>query len=280
MLLFQDYPLPGVIIHEADNVRVVKDPLYKGWNCQAGPSEYAMQMQEVGSFYACNGNEVEYSVETNADPGWVRLCLEGQVLVALLHQRKIINFHASSFIYNGNGIMILGDTGAGKSSLTAAFTLDGGGFLSDDLTPVILNGGRPFIMPLTRRIKLEEDSVEQLRITKERLKKAEEGTGKYFLDIEHAGVDSFGLDYIFKIETGGDKLPLFSEPDQTDKFSVLRSEICLWEILAGMPETEKEYLYQTLQLVKQVHIVRLVRPATIEIKTLQATIKEYLEDRR
>ncbi len=78
------------------------------------------------------GKEVKFSVEPSADPEWVQLYLSGQVLVALLHQRKIINFHASSFIHDGWGVMILGETGAGKSSLTVSFAIAGAGFLSDD----------------------------------------------------------------------------------------------------------------------------------------------------
>ena len=73
------------------------------------------------TFTCSDGLEVEFTVFPGADPEWVQLYLNGQVLVALLHQRKIINFHASSFIYDGRGIMILGETGAGKSITDVVF---------------------------------------------------------------------------------------------------------------------------------------------------------------
>ena len=59
--------------------------------------------------------------------------------------------------------------------------------------------------------------------------------------------------------------PEFHEPAPAEKFSLLRSEICSWEMLAGMPETEAEYLQQLLHIVEQVRFVRVVRPAEIEI---------------
>lgn len=233
-------------------------------------------MPEVGSFYACNGSEVKYAVEKNADQEWVRLCLNNQVLAALLHQRQIINFHASSFVYNDKGIMILGETGAGKSSLTASFILDGAGFLTDDLTPVIFEGDIPFIMPLERRIKLVDDSIEQLDIPGERLKRAEAGTGKHYLQTDYTHSDNYPLQTIFRVEVGDNDKPLFYEPDQTERFSILRSEICSWEMLAGMPDTESEYLHQLLQIVQQTRIVKLTRPHNISIKLLGKYITDYI----
>ena len=134
------------------------------------------------------GRRWNISLEPGADPDWVQLYLNGQVLVALLHQRKIISFHASSFIHDGRGVMILGETGAGKSSLTVSFALAGAGFLSDDLTPVIFKGSKPYIWPLYRDIKLRENTVAQLDISREKLREAEKGTGKQYLDVNRADV--------------------------------------------------------------------------------------------
>jgi len=41
--------------------------------------------------------------------------------------------------------MICGDAGAGKSSLTASFCLEGAEFLTDDVTPLLFRDGKPFI---------------------------------------------------------------------------------------------------------------------------------------
>ena len=71
----------------------------------------------------------------------------------------------------------------------------------------------------------------------------------------------------------------FINPDLLEKFSLLRSEICSWEILAGMPETEAEYLHQLLKIVQEVNFVRVVRPADIEIQRLHNAIADYLKIR-
>ena len=123
---------------------MITGPCYAGVNFTASLKEFSMSVREVGSFYATGGNRIEYSPEPGADEGWVKLYLNGQLLVALLHQRRIISFHASSFIFRGRGVMVLGETGAGKSSLAVAFALKDAGFLTDDLTPVIFKNGNPF----------------------------------------------------------------------------------------------------------------------------------------
>jgi len=244
---------------------------------QANQKEFLLRADGVGAFYVRNGNEVIYSVEEGADPDWVNLYLNGQVMVALLHQRKIISFHASSFIYDGRGVMILGETGAGKSSLTVSFVLDGAGFLTDDLSAVIFRDGRPQIRPFYREVKLRRDTVFQLGVDQEKLREAEHGTGKHYLRLNNAGVEDFPLDAILKIETGDCAMPELHKLTSAEKFALLRSEVCSWEFLAGMAETEAAYLQQLVQIVEQVNFVRVVRPAEISIMELHAAVKDFLK---
>lgn len=270
-------PLPDVKIIKVASAGKVEHPVYSGEFWQSNQTEFSLQVKGVGSFYACNGNRVEYSVEPGAEPDWVKLYLNGLVLVALLHQRKIINFHASSFVHNDDGIMILGETGTGKSSLTVAFALNGSCFLTDDLTPVIFNDGSPYIFPLSRDVKLRPDTVNQLDIKNLRLRDAEPGTGKHYLvDFDRSGIENHRLNTILKIDIGNCRSPEFYESSSADRFSILRSEICNWEILAGMPETEAEYLHQLLQIIRNVNFVMVSRPSEIGIYNFQSEVKEYL----
>jgi hypothetical protein len=271
------FPLEDVAICQKATTLMVKDPLHIGETWQVSQNEFAMQLASIGDFYVRDGNYVEVSPADDADPDMVKLCLSGRIMVALLHQRKIISFHASSFSHNDRGIMILGETGSGKSSLTASFAMNGAGFLSDDMTPVIMKESKPYIWPLHRSIKISENTVGQLNISRHKLTQAERGTGKQYLHIDHAGVKDHILNTILKIEVGNNSAYEFYKPDPAGKFSLLRSEICSWEILAGMPETEAEYLHQILQIIQQVNFVKVVRPVEIEIQRLHAAIADYLK---
>ena len=263
---------------DLDGLPELEAPLWVGAGCQVSPEEYALQVPGVGSYYAADGKRVLLHAEPGADPKWVRLYLYGQVLVALLHQRKIINFHASGFVYDGRGVMIPGETGAGKSSVTLSFVLHGGGFLTDDLTPVVFEGEQPCILPLHRNVKIRKDTAEELGIGPDVLSEAESGTGKKYVNLVPVQMNPFPLRVIVKIETGPVEAPVFSEPSPSERFSLLRSEVCSWEILAGMPETEAVYLQQLLQIVEQVRIVRVVRPAGIDIAGFYEAVRGYLTE--
>ena len=276
MLKGYKHLVPDVTVARVQASGNVQNPVYSTENLQASQREFSLTVPSVGSFFVRDGREVEYSVFPGADEDWVRLYLNGQVLVALLHQRMIINFHASSFVHNGKGVMVLGDTGAGKSSLTISFVLSGAGFLSDDLTPVILKEGVPHLLPLNRRVKIRKGTAEQLNLGNESLAEAEAGTGKKYLNLRHAAVSDHKLHAILRIETGDIIEPVFVEPYPAEKFSLLRGEICSWEILAGMPETEKEYLRQLVRICELVHFVRVIRPEEIEIIALHEAVTRYL----
>lgn len=268
--------LPDVTVRRAGKIRVIKDPHFSGENFLVNQREFSLFAEGIGNFYAFNGNEVEFAPVSGADPDWVDVYLNGQVLVALLHQRKIISLHASSFVYNGSGIMIFGESGAGKSSLTASFTLKGATLLTDDVTPLVFIRYVPNIMPLHGAIRIRRHTAAQLNIGEEKLRDAEAGTGKQYMHVENAGMKDFPLHWLLKIEVGEISKPLFDEPLPSEKFSFLRSEICMSEILAGMPDTEAAYLQQLVRIVEQVKFIRVVRPPEIEIAALHNAVSKYL----
>jgi hypothetical protein len=271
-----DFPLDDVKISEVAICRQVESPAHASSGWQVSRDAFSMQVEQVGSFYTVGGAEAEYSVLPGADPGWVRLYLHGQVVVALLHQRGVISFHASSFVHEGQGLMILGETGAGKTSLTVAFAMNGAGFMSDDLTPVVFREDVPLIWSLNRRVKLREDSIEQLEIGGGNLSEAESGTGKKYMHIEKGADEYHRLDVIVKIETGDVNEPVFMNLSAAERFTLLRSEVCSWEILAGMPETEAAYLQQLVKIIEKVHFVKVTRPADIEIRKMHEVVRDYL----
>ncbi|MZP67240.1 MAG: hypothetical protein GT597_13970 [Bacteroidales bacterium] len=275
--MIDDYVLPDVSLREVSAVKTVVNPDFTSGNWQVNQNEYSARVDGVADFYVRDGNYVEFVPDAGANQGWIRLYLRGQVLVALLHQRRILNFHASSFVHDGKGIMVLGDAGTGKSSITASFIIKGAGFLTDDITPVIFRDGDPLIWPIYSDIRLRDSTVEQLQISPDRLSSGEVWTGKHHLRIEGTTAENFPLHMILKIDIGECSSPEFHEPSSADKFSLLRSEICSWEMLAGMAETEAAYLQQLVKIVEQVHIVRVVRPPEISIMQLHEALKGFLK---
>ncbi len=275
--MHRGFPLKGVKITAVAAARKVEVPSYFSANWQVNAGEFSMQVEEVGSFYAAGGAEAEYSVLQGADPGWVRLYLNGQVAVALMHQRGMMTLHASSFVHNGKGVMILGESGAGKSSLTASFAIGGAGLLTDDITPVVMKDTGPHIMALHESIRIRKNTAEQLNIDVSLLRDAESGTGKQYMKTGGGKVAHHPLDVILRVEVGDVDAPVIEEPLPAEKFSFLRSEICMSELLAGMAETETAYLHQLVRIIEEVPFARVVRPAGIRIADLHSVVERFLD---
>lgn len=271
------FPLDNVVIRKVKEVPQVRSPLYRGVTAVVSQEELLAAATGTGLFFVHDGSLVEYRPDIGADPAWIRLYLNNQVLVALLHQRRVLNFHASGFIYDGLGVMVLGETGAGKSSLTLSFALGGAGFMSDDLTPLAFKDGRPHLKSLHREIKLRQDTLTQLGVGDSSLREAEAGTGKKYLRVAPSETVSHSLDVIFRVETGNVERPLFSEPSPPEKFAILRGEICMSEILAGMPETEALYVSQLAAIVEQVPLVEVIRPRRIRITDLHRAVQAEID---
>ncbi len=141
--------------------------------------EFTLDVEEVAWFYVQGGNYIEICPYKGYSHHSVELFLNSTVYAAILHQRKILAMHGSCFSYNGKNLMICGESGAGKSSLTVAFCMAGSSFLTDDVSPVIFRHELPFVLPLSDRVKLWENTLVQLSIEKYGLKKIQEETDNF-----------------------------------------------------------------------------------------------------
>lgn len=189
----------------------------------------------------------------------MELYLNGSVYGAILHQRKILPMHGSSFIYNGKGIMLCGEAGAGKSSLTASFCLDGAEFLTDDVTPIMLKDNAPFIWALSDRIKLWSDALKQLDIVNTGLNKIHPKTEKYYVPMDASSGYFIRLITVYILEMADESKADIEEISGSVKFAALRNEIYRVEYLKGMPENES-FFKNLVDISNLVKVFRFRRP--------------------
>lgn len=240
------------------------------------PAEFSMIVENVGSFYAGNGSTIEFKPNQNADSASLELYMNGSVYGAILHQRQILPLHGSSFIFNNSGVMFCGESGAGKSSLTTSFCLDGAGFLTDDVTPILFENEKPLVWPKTGKIKLWDDSLKQLEREKKVLAKIRPEDEKYYFPIASKRVEAQPLNRIFILEITDTDEVTFSKVEKVEAFSYLHQEIYRREYLGAMPEAESSYLQQISSICENVSIVRIQRPRSISIRKMHQIIEEYL----
>ncbi|MCC5907996.1 MAG: hypothetical protein JJU13_17410 [Balneolaceae bacterium] len=236
-----------------------------------------MKVKGVGSFYASHGDYVEIAPEKGVTNNSVELYLNGSVYGAILHQRKMLPLHGSSFETVGRGVMLCGESGAGKSSLTTSFCLKGAGFLTDDVTPVFLRDGLPHILPKSARIKLWNDSLKQLTNNDHDLDRIRPDQEKFYFSIKKKKYDSHPLHDVLMLAIGDVQEVDIQKITGTEAFSAIYNEIYRVQYLSAMPENETDYLKKIAAISSYCNVYRVTRPKFISIDKMRRILQKFLE---
>ena len=270
------FPLADVSVKEVTEPGKVTDPLHDDDLWQISQHEFAMKVEGVGSFYACYGSEIEYSAVHGVSEEEIHLYLNGSVYGAILYQRGILPLHGSCFSYNQSGVMLCGESGVGKSALTAAFTLNGGIFYTDDVTPVIISDDKPCILPFSDRIKLWEDTFSQINLDKSGSDLIRPDYRKYYLRMGKSTNEMNPLNLIYVLSLNDGNEAIISEISGSSKFPALYNQIYRREYLKGMPEIEKKFFDDLIKTCNEVRVFNLARPEKIAVTDLMEVLKEHI----
>jgi hypothetical protein len=103
---------------------------------QARPGALLRRVPGLGRILASGGDRVQVWLETPAGEAEMVGLLTGPITAALVHQRGELPLHAASLVAPGGSgaIALVGDKGAGKSTLAFALLRRGWSLLNDDLT--------------------------------------------------------------------------------------------------------------------------------------------------
>ena len=140
-----EFDEPDVEISLNDDVVLDKKVLFEDHVYSIGKDVVLEKVNKIGTFYSKDGKYINIKKETALEAQMVNFFIEGRGFAPILNQRGILTLHGSVVRYKGIGIAILGDSGAGKSSLTMGFINDGASFVSDDLIGVYNEDGNAVI---------------------------------------------------------------------------------------------------------------------------------------
>ena len=271
------FPLSDVTIRRVSEVRRVNKPLFGDEYWQISQDEFAMKVDEVGTFYAYGGREIDYSPLPGATEESIHLYLNGSVFGVILYQRGILPMHGSSFAYEEKGVMLCGESGAGKSALTAAFSFDGSKFLTDDVSPIIFRDNIPNILALSDRLKLWNDTLHQLGMGTSQLKSISPDYEKYYFEFDGVQGTFFPLNLIYLLEISKNEETGILELKGSEKFSSLHNEIYRREYLLGMKENEKVFFNHLVDISNVTKIFKVSRPEEIPVKEMMVILKNHMD---
>ena len=124
---------------------------------------YGLIFPKVGEAWFGTGGDIALWREPEASAESLRHVLLDQVLPRLLAQRGHLVLHGSLAVTaDARHVVVIGDSGMGKSTLASAFALAGGAVLTDDCLSVAFQGERPRAIPSYPGLRLWPDSLTAL----------------------------------------------------------------------------------------------------------------------
>jgi len=117
----------------------------------------------IGRFHVKGGREIVVDPSPDADPSVLRVMLQGRLMAYLLRQRGWLPLHASGVAIDGQAVLFLGESGAGKSTTAAAFYARGHKVLADDVGAVRVAGGSVELRTAWSGLRLLPDASEIIR---------------------------------------------------------------------------------------------------------------------
>ena len=152
-----------------------------------GLNDITVDMYDMAKFTIQDGNSIH--VIPHKKDYWnneLVTYIVGVAFATLLLQRNIFSIHGSAVCINDLAFVIVGEGGAGKSSLAREFIQSGYKLLSDDLS-AISTDNQLYVIPSFPVQKMWEDTMEVFKASPDQNRKIFQNANKFYVDIQ----DSF-----------------------------------------------------------------------------------------
>jgi len=117
----------------------------------------------LGRFQITGGSEIVVDALPDADPGVIRILLQGRLMACLLRQRDCVPLHASAVAIRGKAVLFAGESGAGKSTTASAFHVSGYSVLTDDVAAIRIKDGTALMLTGWSGLRLLPEAGGMLR---------------------------------------------------------------------------------------------------------------------
>lgn len=288
LLIDSEIPLPLSII-EPSHIKQVDVRIRYG----AVPSElpdiirrqswYALNQREgifsiphVAAFHISEGETIVIQVEASTDLRTLHVWLLGVGLSMLLHQRGILQLHASTVVKQGKALLICGQKGAGKSTTAANFIRNGYLLMADDVSVVKQKNDIFYVFSAFPQQNLIPDALEKLHLSSKDLHYLHNVDSKYVYSQENAFYSgSAQIEAICVLEKHDAPLSIMPIVGQNKLFELQNHIIRKYFMV--IPELITSQTILLMEISSQIPVLHIQRPNNEDVvEELYKQVEERL----
>lgn len=270
---------PDVRIRRGTTPRSLDESATADPNLWINPDQYLIHINEVAWYYVENGNLVIAEPYAEAEEKSIRLFLLCNAMAAIIHQRKLIPLHASGVISKNGVALIIGHSGAGKSTTIKALTEKGHSIFTDDVCVLRSCEGKVTAIPSYPMMKLWENSFALLGLgEKDEANRLRSGMDKYGVFFH----DQFVPDWkpvikIFNIANSGNaEEAMIKKQNNIEAFVAIGENTYRSQYVEPM-KLNAVHFGMVSDLLKQCNVYKITRPVdTDSVSQVVAIIEKEL----
>lgn len=278
---YKGYACTDVVISYGSMPKVIYNEIQEGKWFNFEKDKMWFLVNDVAKYYILNGNTIIVETYNNANSNDVKAFLLGSAFGMLLMQRHIVAIHGGTIVIDGRAIIITGEQGAGKSTLTSALRTKGYFFMADDVSVIgKRKNTKHVIHPGYPQQKLCRDAMEKMGYNIEAFKRIDEGRDKYAIPVHKSFIkEPMPMGAIFEITIGEGPHVEIEEITGTEKLKLLLKNMYRVEVTqySGMSPV---YFKNCIEISKTVPFFKIKRPKEkFSVKEQISVIENVLEHR-
>ena len=232
-------------------------PTTKGLFYQVTAQQMWLHVPPIGYFLVTDGHLITVSPAAEIDEDSLREYIFSLCLGVILLQRGLFVLQGSTIKMGFHCFSIIGHSGVGKSTLTAAFLKRGYDILADDFTAIHQQG---HVLPGLPLLKIWFDAAKKLEIETASLKKIRPRIQKFILPVGERFHDkALPLKMIYLLDDMQQSEYRYNPILGVKKIPCLQNVIYRKSSLRGL-DKEKHLLMCSIKLASQVAMTRITRP--------------------
>ena len=243
-----------------DIQKIITDGNIEGNFMYKGSDFFIFRVADVAD-YLVYPSKIYIRLFDNANENDVKVFLLGTGFGLCMILRNNIAIHGGAVCRNNTGIIVTGESGCGKSTITNNLLMNGWKFIADDVCSITIKENGAHINMAYPQLKLCRDAAINMGYDLESLIYIDEDRDKFAVRLKEGYLPE-GADFskLFEITLTEADSVSYAKLEGLQKLQILTRNIFRKEVTFDKWKMPPEYLKQCLNLIQHIEVYSIKRP--------------------